>query len=390
MKIGLIIDTIDFGYTGAGNYAYNLAKNLLEIDSENQYFLIHNEKSRMPEESKDIFNRGTELTIKPPFFLKNKRLIESLITKRKYPDVLKNMDLDVVHETRGDDSLAPPVKLTKCPFKLVITVYDAFYLSQKVRSLIPTQQGIKSLKVYMYGRIVSHHLKELLSSDEEFYLTTISNQTKDSLVDYFNIPPDQVKVIYEGVDHNVFRMKEIERPLIQAPFILYVGSTALRKNVHTLVKAFCRVRKEFSHKLVMVSNVDKSIDKLLRQLNLAKDVIIKSNITTISLVDLYNLADLFVLPSFYEGSGTTALEAMACGCPVVTSEIPSLTEAVGDAGMKIDPYRTDDLAQVMMRVLSSQELREEMRRKSLKRAKMFSWEKTAKETLDVYKKVSES
>ena len=102
---------------------------------------------------------------------------------------------------------------------------------------------------------------------------------------------------------------------------------------------------------------------------------------------LYNAADLFVYPSIYEGFGLPPLEAMSCGCRVITSNTSSLPEVVGDAGIMIDPYDTDALTSSIYEVLTNNELRADMVKKGLERAKMFSWEKTAEETLEIYKDV---
>ena len=104
----------------------------------------------------------------------------------------------------------------------------------------------------------------------------------------------------------------------------------------------------------------------------------------------YNIADLFVYPSLYEGFGLPPLEAMACGCPVITSNSSSLPEVIGDAGLMIDPYNSNDLVDKMYQILTNKSLRTELCNKSLKRAKMFSWEKTARETWKVYEEVLET
>lgn len=121
--------------------------------------------------------------------------------------------------------------------------------------------------------------------------------------------------------------------------------------------------------------------------NLQNDVIFTGYISDGDLPALYNAADLFVYPSLYEGFGLPPLEAMACGCPVITSNTSSLHEVVGDAGIMVDPYDVDRLADAMHKVLSNDGLREDMIKKGLERAEMFSWEKTARETLKVYEEV---
>ena len=104
---------------------------------------------------------------------------------------------------------------------------------------------------------------------------------------------------------------------------------------------------------------------------------------------LYNLADIFVYPSLYEGFGLPPLEAMACGCPVISSNISSIPEVVGDASLMIDPYNIEELAKTIYEVLTDNKLREDKIRKGLERKKLFSWEKCAGEYLEIFKFISE-
>lgn len=121
--------------------------------------------------------------------------------------------------------------------------------------------------------------------------------------------------------------------------------------------------------------------------NLQNDVIFTGYVLDGDLPALYNAADLFVYPSLYEDFGLPPLEAIACGTPVITSNTSSLPEVVGDAGIMVDPHDVDRLADAMYKVLTNDGLREDMIKKGLERAKMFGWEKCARETLEVYEEV---
>jgi glycosyltransferase involved in cell wall biosynthesis len=112
-------------------------------------------------------------------------------------------------------------------------------------------------------------------------------------------------------------------------------------------------------------------------------------VTSEDLLYLYNAAEMLAHPAFYEGFGLPPLEAMACGLPVVASNVASLPEVVGDAGQLIDPHDVDELTVSMWRVLNDSELREQMREKGLRQAGRFSWERAARETMDIYQKVHE-
>jgi glycosyltransferase involved in cell wall biosynthesis len=131
------------------------------------------------------------------------------------------------------------------------------------------------------------------------------------------------------------------------------------------------------------------IFETVKQLGLENHVHFMGFVPEDELPALYNGADLFVFPSLYEGFGLPVLEAMACGTPVITSNVSSLPEVAGNAALLVDPYNVDELADAMRRILSDPALAADLRARGLERAQQFSWERTAQETLAVYKHVLE-
>lgn len=369
MRIGLIADMLDFGYRGVGVYAYNLIYYLLKLDKDNEYIIIHNEKSRCPEDHKDIFKKTKELKIKPFPGFTNKYETERLITRLKYPKVLKKERFDLIHDLTNLYALSPK----KIGIKIIVTVHE---VTNFVKTLID------KFAVFFTFR----SLKTLKDNLEHCHFIAISENTKKDLLKY-GIPEEKIDLVYQGVNHEVFKPIKCEKP--EYPFILYVGSNAPRKNLSTLLKAFHILKeKGFPHKLLLVSHPNKKLINLINCLNIRGEVIFRYQISDQELCKLYNCADLFVLPSLFEGFGLPALEAMACGCPVIVSNVASLPEVVGDAGLTFNPLNHIELANKMEQVLTDEVLRKKMKRKGLKRARMFSWERTARETLEVYKKVS--
>ena len=180
---------------------------------------------------------------------------------------------------------------------------------------------------------------------------------------------------------------------IDSQFILYVGNVESRKNVSLLIKSIYKLKKQgIKHKLVIIGARGfgfKQINELVIELKLSDEVIFTGYIPDEDLVKFYNAADLFVFPSLYEGFGLPPLEAMACGCPVIVSNTSSLPEVVGNAGILIDPHDFDALAEEMYQILTNNDLKQNLSKKSVTRAKLFSWEKTARETWKVYEKVLE-
>jgi glycosyltransferase involved in cell wall biosynthesis len=226
-------------------------------------------------------------------------------------------------------------------------------------------------------------------------IISISHHTKYDMLKHFKIPEDKIKVIHLAANECYKPLKEDEiykineKYSLNHPYILYVGGLEPKKNIPTLLKAFYKLKKhDVNHKLVITGEKRwnyKSIFETIDKLNLQKEVIFTGYIPDEDLPALYNAADLFVYPSLYEGFGLPPLEAMACGTPVITSNTSSLPEVVGDAGIMVNPYDIDELTNKMYKVLTNEGLTEELSKKGLERAKLFSWKKCAEETLNTYK-----
>jgi glycosyltransferase involved in cell wall biosynthesis len=176
-------------------------------------------------------------------------------------------------------------------------------------------------------------------------------------------------------------------------FIFFTGSLEPRKNLKNLIQAYSgldkRIRKDI--KLVLAGFKgwqNKEIMALLRKVK--SDVFYLGYVSDAALRDLYNLATLFVYPSFYEGFGLPPLEAMACGCPVVVSNAASLPEVCGGAAYYVDPYNIESIAEGIHKVLTDEALRQSLIEKGLERAKLFSWEKSAKKHIEVFDEVLSS
>lgn len=230
-------------------------------------------------------------------------------------------------------------------------------------------------------------------------IITISEFSKNEIVRHLGYPEDKIHVIYPAVDSSKYRRTEGAKVLESLGIsqderiVLYVGSEEGRKNLSLLIRALAKLRDRLSNiRLVKVGNPSyrrgrKELLGLIKMLGLEREVIFAGYVDEDELPAWYNAADLFVYPSLYEGFGLPPLEAMACGCPVITSNTSSLPEVVGDAGIMVDPHDVDALADAMERVLTDESLREDMRRRGLERAKRFSWQRSAREMWDIYEEV---
>ena len=227
------------------------------------------------------------------------------------------------------------------------------------------------------------------------HLIATSQNTKNDLIEYMKIPQNKITVIYNGIDRSIFKPYDVRLRLLDKPYILYVGSERPRKNLGRLFEAFAILKKEFpDFKLLKIGPVGRhekyrrNAEKELKRLGITRDVAFIDYVSEQDLVSYYCSAELLAYPSLYEGFGLPPLEAMSCGCPVVTSNISSLPEVVGEAGIMVDPRDITSLAEAMRRVLTDSKLRDGMVGKGLEQAKKFSWEKAAEQTREVYDKVA--
>ena len=223
-------------------------------------------------------------------------------------------------------------------------------------------------------------------------IITDSGYVKLEVIDMLGIPAEMIRPIPLGVDHGLFKTysreaQEICRRELGLPekFILFVGTREPRKNLVRLVQAYAelqgRVQKEFGLVLVGPRGWGES---LAFGEKLGNRVMLLDYLDPERLALAYNLASALAYPSLYEGFGLPPLEAMACGCPVIASRVASLPEVCADAAYYIDPNDTQSIAHGINNVLSDNELHRSLVEKGFERAKLFTWEKTAEETLAVF------
>ena len=173
-------------------------------------------------------------------------------------------------------------------------------------------------------------------------------------------------------------------------YILYLGTIEPRKNIERIVKAFKKYKKEVSDdlKLVIVGKKGWKYDNIMKLIeSMETDIIITGYIDEDDKIPIYKLAQIFVFPSLYEGFGMPILEAMAAGTPVITSNISSMPEVAGEAGILVDPFNEDEIFEAYRKILSDKELRREMIQKGLEQAKKFEWKKSVEILEKIYEKM---
>ena len=218
-------------------------------------------------------------------------------------------------------------------------------------------------------------------------IITVSKSSKCEIEKYYPFAKEKIEVIYLGVEQSFKRLN-----IQKKKQILYVGSMNERKNFSSVLKVYTLLDNN-DYTLVMVGRfasnfaLDDATKVLIDTAESNPLIEFKSDVCNNELVKIYNESMLFIFPSFYEGFGLPVLEAMACGTPVVCSDVTSLPEVGGDAVVYCDPNNVNDIVEKMEMVLSDKKLQQDMIEKGLKRAKQFTWEKAAQEHMKVFEEV---
>jgi glycosyltransferase involved in cell wall biosynthesis len=301
------------------------------------------------------------------------------------PWVLKQLEIDVFHSVQPFYQDVLPFYTNK-RLKKVLTLHDLSTL------LYPETHT----SAWLVNLIIKHIKKR---SDT---IITVSEHSRRDLMRYLKIPGDRISVIYNAVDPQ-FRpiaVSESERQRLKQQyripdsFVLYVGTLEPRKNIPALLKAYRTIRSNGTdHRLVIAGNKGwkyREIFELVDRLKLHHDVIFTGYVPDQDLPLLYNLAEIFVYPSLYEGFGLPPLEAMACGTPVVSSSVSSIPEVVGDAGILVYPSSADQISESMRLLIEDENYRNDLRRRGLRRSELFSGEETARRTWAVYETLMKS
>jgi glycosyltransferase involved in cell wall biosynthesis len=343
--------------TGVEQYTYQLARCLASSNQiELTLFSQHDiPKARIPQDA--AFRRTTTSTLFGYSYL----FSELQLPKKLIP-------FDVIH---CPTVIFPLLIMLNKKIKKVMTVHDL------VPTLFPEFSNIKKYIYYKYG------LKPLFSNMD--HLIVPSNSVKNDLSNLYRIDPEHISVINEGVS-NQFRHLTLDKQ----NYILAVSTVEPRKNFKRIIDAFIflKTTHQISEKLFIVGKRGWSCnDVYYIPKAFHESIIFKGYVPEADLVNLYQNAKLFVYPSLHEGFGLPIAEAMACGCPVVTSNCSSMPEVAGHAALLVDPHNVKDIASAMLRILNDEGLAISLAEKGLEQVRKFTWEKCARETIKVYEAV---
>ncbi len=301
--------------------------------------------------------------------------------KFKLPKLLKDYKIDVFHGLKG---VAPKINSVK----IIITVHDLYVFKY------PQYANFKDL---IYWRYFSP--KYIKKADK---IIAVSYATKKDLIDYLKINPNKISVIWESYNNRIYKInnnttktisffREKNIDIKDKSIILNVNTISPRKNIQRIIQSFNEVAPDRPDTILLVVGRDGwKTRRIYKEYNKSP---FKDRIYFIGFVpdeviaDLYNMASVFVYSSFYEGFGLPVLEAQACGCPVITSNVSSMPEVAGEAGILVDPNNVSSISEAISAVVDDNNYRKELITKGFNNIKIFSWEKCAEETKKIYKEV---
>jgi glycosyltransferase involved in cell wall biosynthesis len=380
MRIAIDYITATQKGSGIGNYVRSLVDALLALDSKNKYTLL---MSRYPTRGYPLPQaenvRGQRIFI-PDQYLN----FHWYRWRLPFYATFFTGHIDIYH---GPDFVLPPMD---SKVRKVVTVHDLAFIEHP-------EYVIPQLATFP-NKVVP---EAVASAD---VIAAVSQTVSQTLIEHFHIPRERITIIPGGI-RPYFR--RITDPVLLAatrhkfglkhPLVLGVGSLEPRKNHLGLIKAFHKAQSVAGNTsrpamLALAGGPGRLYDEtlqLIAKLKLENKVRILGYVTDLELITLYNMADVFVFPSFYAGLGMPLVEAMACGTPVITSNTSSLMEITGDAALLIDPHNSDQITRAILRVLENEQLQEELQQKGYAQAKHFTWPKAASKILSAYQKLGD-
>jgi len=369
----IVIDVRRLGDFGIGTYIRNLVQSLARHDRESRYTLV-----TLPKYSEELAGLG------PNFHTAEySRSDTDVLQNAAFPFFLRRLHPDLVH-----------IPLNSVPYWLqrpyVVTIHDMSSL------LYPARGDVRG---------AMHQERYRRGAARAARIIAVSHSTRRDIESFMRIPTERIRTIYSAPDPVFAREPDtsqdeqiLQRYSIQPPFILYAGTIRPQKNVPRLVEAFAVIRSELENhplfgqlKLVIIG------DELSRYPAVRRAVVatrVEPFVRFLGFVPLdtlkvfYRAATIFAFPSLHEGFGLAPLEAMACGTPVVASDVPALVEAVGDAAELVTPDNLFDVARGLRSVLLDENRRLELSQNGRTRAQRFDWDDTARSVLDVYREIT--
>ena len=378
MRIGISTLMVQRGKTGVAQYLLALLRALEKSGSGHQFTLFVLEQD-LP--LFDFLRPEMKLVAVPE---RHRPAVRNILWHQlQLPPLVTRHELDVVHVPSYRRLLWPK----PCP--LVATIHDLAPFHVK---------GKYDWKRMFYGRVVVRRL-----AWRQDRIIAVSQNTATDLVRFFGLPEQKIRIIHNGIDHSRFlpgsseqaKAGIAERHGLAKPFFLYVARLEHpAKNHLRLIEAFERFKSSGGSDWQLVFGGSdwhgaEVIHSAIQRSSCRQDIRSLGFVPDQALPELYRAADVFVYPSLFEGFGLPPLEAMACGCPVISSTRGSLAEVVGTAALTVDPEDVSQMALALGRVATDSGLRNRLRAAGIEQAGLFDWNRAASETLKVYEQAVE-
>ncbi len=369
-KIGIDARMYGKAQSGIGTYIKKITDYIFELDKENDYYLFllePNYSQYQPPHSKIH-----KIKVSSPWY--------SYQEQTKFLAKINQYNLDLMHFPHFN----APIFYQRKRIHTIHDITPKFFPGHKQKS---------------WWRKFAYNLTIKTSLAQAAKIITISNWTKNDLIKHFKINPDKIEAFYLGIEpqfkiiENYAKIKELKDKYgITKPYLFFVSVWRNHKNFEGLIKAFTLLKKKYNldYQLVLAGQEDPyypQIRQAIEKSEYSSEIISPGFVSNKELVFLYNGAELFVIPSFYEGFGLIGLEAMACGIPVISSNATSLPEILGPAALYFDPHNTIEMTETIYKVLTNKGLTNQLVAKGFEQIKKYSWPECAKKTLNLYQEI---
>lgn len=375
MRIGINFHTTYDCISGVEYYSLGLINGLIGIDKKNEYFIYTNR----PDLIREYVHQANNLTIFEIKYLKT-RMARIIWEHTQLPHLARKHGIDVLH----CPSYIVPLSNTQIPY--VVTIHDTIAIDHP--------KWCKPTNALYYNLFMNKTTKKASN------IISVSERTAEDIKRNFDLPWFKIHIVHSGIDKIFNTTKDIsrlnyikERYHLPERYILYVGNIEPKKNLSAIVSLQKNLRQEgLPHKLVITGNrawgTRKELAEISKEVK-SNNIVCTGYVKRNELPCIYQMADIFVFPSLYEGFGFPPLEAMACGTPVISTPKGILNEAVAKAALITEPVNIKQLTQDAISMITNSNLRKKHIDMGLDVSSCFDWEKTAKNTLHIYEKTVE-
>jgi len=384
MHIGIDCRMYGIHNRGIGRYIERLILEFVKLKDNNRYTLFMNSET------------ANNINLPPGKFKIIKTDVSWYSLKEHFvmPMLIRDSRVDIMHWPHFNVSYW-------CPVPYVVTIHDLIVMHFPESRATTLPDWKYKLKLWAYNKILRNAVNRAQK------IITVSEFTKRDIVKNLNIDENKIKVTYLGVEkiilgiQNLGNTPQFEKYLfdkfkIHKHYLLYVGSAYPHKNLEALVDVFQILRKQYNRnwQLVLVGRIDEFYKRLQNYVkrsvdkNIQPDIIFTNEASNKDLDGIYRSAKLFVFPSLYEGFGLPPLEAMSHAVPVAASKQASIPEVLADAAYYFDPKDKKNMSQAIDLLGGMHRIQDDFKEKGLERAAQFSWDKTARETIEVYNNIS--